>query len=57
MQKNEDIPTWIREASNGIIEHMNDDHSKVIVAILNGQYGVFEAETEMHDWEVFFEFW
>ena len=56
MQKNEDIPTWLREASNGIIEHMNDDNSDVIVATLNGQYGIFDTEAEMHNWEVFFGF-
>ena len=47
MQKNEDSPTWLREASTAIIKHMNDDHSDVIVATLYGQHGIFETEAKM----------
>ena len=67
MKKNEDIPTWSREASNGIIEHTNDDNSDVKAATFYGQHGLVDMEANMHDletdgyyvvwgWKVFFEF-
>lgn len=51
MQKNKDIPIWLREASAAIIKHMNDDHSDVIIATLYGQHGIFDAEAEMSELE------
>ena len=51
MQKNENIPTWLTEASIGIIEHMNDDHADVIVATLYGQHGILDREAKMHKLE------
>ena len=51
MQKNENIPTWLTEASIGIIEHMNDDHTDVIVATLYGQHGILDREAKMHKLE------
>ena len=34
------VPNWLINASNRIIEHMNDDHSNSIVSTLNAQHGI-----------------
>ena len=34
------VPEWLLNASNRIIEHMNEDHSNSIVSTLNAQHGI-----------------
>ena len=67
MQKNEDIQTWFREASNSTNEQMPNDHLDVKVATFYRQHGIYDTEANMNDletdgyyvvwgWKVFFEF-
>ena len=41
------IPEWLSEISNGIIEHMNKDHSNSIVSTLHAQYGIKDKNAKM----------
>ena len=34
------VPNWLMNASDRIIEHMNDDHSNSIISTLNAQHGI-----------------
>ena len=67
MQEKEDIPTWLREASDSTIEHTPNDHSEVRVATFIRPHGIYDIEANMNDletdgyyvvwgWKVFFEF-
>ena len=40
-------PSWLKEASSRIAEHMNEDHSDVIVATLLGQHGLSDNKAKM----------
>ena len=41
------VPDWLLNASNRIIEHMNDDHSNSIVSTLNAQHGIKDKNAKM----------
>ena len=41
------VPDWLLNASNRIIEHMNDDHSDSIVSTLNAQHGIKDKDAKM----------
>ena len=41
------IPGWLSEISNGIIEHMNKDHSNSIISTLHAQYGIKDKNAKM----------
>ena len=40
-------PSWLKQCSLGVIEHMNQDHSNTIVSTLNAQFGIKDAEALM----------
>ena len=46
------VPNWLINASNRIIEHMNDDHSNSIVSTLNAQHGIKDINAKMEKLEV-----
>ena len=41
------VPEWLLNASNRIIEHMNEDHSNSIVSTLNAQHGIKDKNAKM----------
>ena len=41
------VPNWLINASNRIIEHMNEDHSNSIVSTLNAQHGIKDNNAKM----------
>ena len=51
MKKN-DLPKWLSKSSYRIIEHMNDDHSNLIVSTLNAQHGIKDENAKMENLEV-----
>ena len=40
-------PEWLTSVSNGIIEHMNKDHSNSIVSTLHAQHGIKDKNAKM----------
>ena len=46
------IPKWLTNVSNGIIEHMNKDHSNSIVSTLHAQHGIKDKNAKMSKLEV-----
>ena len=44
---NNSIPTWLNQCAQGVIEHMNQDHSHTIVSTLYAQFGVKDAKALM----------
>ena len=46
------IPKWLTNVSNGIIEHMNKDHSNSIVSTLHAQHGIKDKNAKMAKLEV-----
>ena len=46
------VPNWLINASNRIIEHMNDDHSNSIVSKLNAQHGIKDKNAKMEKLQV-----
>ena len=46
------VPNWLINASNRIIEHMNDDHSNSIVSTLNAQHGIKDKYAKMEKLQV-----
>tara|TARA_Y100001970_G_scaffold33972_1_gene42172 strand:+ start:74 stop:355 length:282 start_codon:yes stop_codon:yes gene_type:complete len=45
-------PEWLIKNSNGIIKHMNDDHSNSVVSTLHAQHGVKDKNAVMSKLEV-----
>ena len=41
------IPEWLNKISNGIIEHMNNDHSNSIISTLHAQHGIKDKNALM----------
>lgn len=41
------IPDWLQTASKGIIEHMNEDHSRSIVSTLHAQHDIKDTNAKM----------
>ena len=46
------VPEWLLNASNRIIEHMNDDHSNSIISTLNAQHGIKDKNAKMEKLQV-----
>ena len=46
------VPNWLINASNRIIEHMNDDHSNSIISTLNAQHGIKDKYAKMEKLQV-----
>ncbi len=46
------VPVWLLNAYSRIIEHMNDDHSDLIVSTLNAQHGIKDKSAKMEKLEV-----
>ena len=46
------IPKWLTSVSDGIIEHMNKDHSNSIVSTLHAQHGIKDKNAKMLKLEV-----
>ena len=46
------VPNWLMNASNRIIEHMNEDHSNSIVSALNAQHGIKDNNAKMEKLQV-----
>ena len=46
------LPDWLIKSSNGIIEHMNKDHSNSIVSTLHAQHGIKDKDAKMSKLEV-----
>ena len=44
---NNSIPSWLNQCAQGVIEHMNQDHSNTIVSTLNAQFGIKDAKALM----------
>tara|TARA_Y100000768_G_C23713260_1_gene556779 strand:+ start:239 stop:520 length:282 start_codon:yes stop_codon:yes gene_type:complete len=49
---NTKIPEWLTNVANGIIEHMNKDHSNSIVSTLHAQHGIKDKNAQMSKLEV-----
>jgi|TARA_B100001093_G_scaffold186934_1_gene179530 hypothetical protein len=49
---NENIPDWLMKVSEGVIKHMNDDHSNSIVSSLHAQHGIKDKNAKMSKLEV-----
>ena len=47
------VPKWLLNASNRIIEHMNEDHSNSIVSTLNAQHGIKDKNAKMKELQVY----
>ena len=41
------IPKWLQAVSKGIIQHMNEDHSKSIVSTLHAQHDIKDTKAKM----------
>ena len=46
------LPEWLVKVSDGIIEHMNKDHSNSIVSTLHAQHGIKDKHAKMSKLEV-----
>ena len=46
------LPDWLIKSSDGIIEHMNEDHSNSIVSTLHAQHGIKDKDAKMSKLEV-----
>ena len=46
------LPEWLIKSSDGIIEHMNEDHSNSIVSTLHAQHGIKDKDAKMSKLEV-----
>ena len=46
------VPECLLNASNRIIEHMNEDHSNSIVSTLNAQHGIRDKKAKMEKLEL-----
>ena len=46
---NNSIPTWLNQCAQGVIEHMNQDHSNTIVSTLYAQFGIKDAKALMFE--------
>ena len=46
------LPEWLVKVSDGIIEHMNKDHSNSIVSTLHAQHGIKDKDAKMSKLEV-----
>ena len=46
------VPEWLLNASFRIIEHMNEDYSKLIVSTLNAQPGIKDKNAKMEKLQV-----
>ena len=46
------LPDWLIKSSDGIIEHMNKDHSNSIVSTLHAQHGIKDKHAKMSKLEV-----
>ena len=46
------VPNWLMNASDRIIEHMNDDHSNSITSALNAQHGIKDKNAKMEELQV-----
>ena len=44
---NDSNPRWLKQCAQGVIEHMNQDHSNTIVSTLNAQFRIKDAEALM----------
>ena len=49
---NKKLPEWLVKVSDGIIEHMNKDHSNSIVSTLHAQHGIKDKDAKMSKLEV-----
>ena len=49
---NNKLPEWLIKSSDGIIEHMNQDHSNSIVSTLHAQHGIKDKDAKMSKLEV-----
>lgn len=52
MMSNENNPDWLMKVSEGVIKHMNDDHSNSIVSTLHAQHGIKDKNAKMSKLEV-----
>ena len=52
MMSNEKNPDWLIKVSEGVIKHMNDDHSNSIVSTLHAQHGIKDKNAKMSKLEV-----
>tara|TARA_B100000519_G_scaffold98731_1_gene85800 strand:+ start:512 stop:799 length:288 start_codon:yes stop_codon:yes gene_type:complete len=43
------IPKWLQAASERIIQHMNEDHSKSIVSTLHAQHDIKDSNAKMEN--------
>jgi len=41
------IPSWLNQCAQGVIEHMNKDHSNTIVSTLYAQFGIKDGKALM----------
>ncbi len=46
------VPNWLMNASDRIIEHMNDEHSNSIISTLNAQHGIKDKNAKMEELQV-----
>ena len=48
----EDLPTWLSQAADRIVDHMNSDHSNSIVSTLHAQFGIKDPAAKMENLRV-----
>ena len=46
------LPNWLFNASDRIIEHMNDNHSNSIISTLNAQHGIKDKNAKIKELQV-----
>tara|TARA_Y100001935_G_scaffold188256_1_gene156641 strand:+ start:237 stop:515 length:279 start_codon:yes stop_codon:yes gene_type:complete len=49
---NNKTPKWLTEVSDGIIQHMNKDHSNSIISTLHAQHGIKDTNAKMYKLEI-----
>ena len=48
----EDLPAWLSQAADRIVDHMNSDHSNSIVSTLHAQFGIKDPAAKMENLRV-----
>ncbi len=48
----EALPTWLLQAADRIVDHMNSDHSNSIVSTLHARFGIKDPAARMENLKV-----
>ena len=50
---NNSIPSWLNQCAQGVIEHMDQDHSNTIVSTAYAQFGMNNAKALMVELHIY----